>query len=221
MENNVKAISKALRVCLIFGAVISAIQIMPSFEEIGLLIAAEAGNFNNESELIEAFDAAYERGTIVGYFYFAVYALSAVLFCIWTFRANRFVRDAGAKNLRHSPGWSVGWFFVPILSFWKPYQAMSDLSRASSSPADWASVRRNGVLPLWWAAWIGSIVFGALVNRAAIVGADSSEIAIHVGIAGASIIVDLMWAVTFVLAYVVVSHVSTLQDALYKNGNRT
>jgi hypothetical protein len=54
-----------------------------------------------------------------------------VLFCIWIYRANSNARQLGATDMQFSPGWSVGWYFIPIANLWKPYQAMCEIWRAS------------------------------------------------------------------------------------------
>lgn len=57
-------------------------------------------------------------------------------------------------SLPDTPGWAVGWFFIPIASLWKPYAAMRDIVQAS--------IMREGppgfLLPTWWTLWILSTV---------------------------------------------------------------
>jgi len=33
--------------------------------------------------------------------------------------------------MEYTPGWSVGWFFVPLYNFYKPYRAITELYLAS------------------------------------------------------------------------------------------
>lgn len=180
---------------------------MHLLDEIGIIGA----KFQSESELLDALNSISQRGAIVGYVYIAACVLSALLFCIWTFRANRFVRYLGARNLRYSPLSSVGWFFVPLLSFWKPYQAMSDLSRASVSPRAWSSIKRDIKLPVWWTVWITAIVFGAVVNVAALGVNEYSELDIQSLIVKMYIISDSLWVTMFLLGFVNISQISKAQ----------
>ena len=53
-----------------------------------------------------------------------------------------------------TPGWVVGWYFIPIAWFWKPYQAMREIWQASVSPADWKQQVGSPLLVWWWALWI-------------------------------------------------------------------
>ena len=44
------------------------------------------------------------------------------------------------QGMKFSPGWSVGFYFIAILGFWKPYQAMKEIWQASKNPSSWQSV---------------------------------------------------------------------------------
>lgn len=45
-----------------------------------------------------------------------------VVFLCWVYRANYNCRQWGAAGMRFTPGWSVGWFFVPIMNLFRPLQ---------------------------------------------------------------------------------------------------
>lgn len=85
-----------------------------------------------------------------------------VVFCCWIFRANKNARALGAERMRATPGWSVGWWFIPIANLWLPYVATKQIYQASdpdAGPADWVSSAVPWFLPWWWAAWIvGGVV---------------------------------------------------------------
>jgi len=57
---------------------------------------------------------------------------------------------ASPKLLEDTPGWAVGWYFIPIASFWKPSVAMRDIVRASTLEAGLP----GWLLPSWWTLWI-------------------------------------------------------------------
>jgi len=57
---------------------------------------------------------------------FELVALAAVILaCIWQYRAASTARALGFPA-KHSPGWGVGSWFVPVVSWWMPYQAIRD-----------------------------------------------------------------------------------------------
>ena len=88
----------------------------------------------------------------------AMFLITAVIFCRWIFRANQNVRALGANGLMATPGWAVGYFFVPILCLWKPYLAMKELWKASRNPIAWREIRRGSAFPAWWTLFIFSNV---------------------------------------------------------------
>jgi len=88
---------------------------------------------------------------------------------------------------------------------------MSDLSRASVSPRAWSSIKRDIKLPVWWTVWITAIVFGAVVNVAALGVNEYSELDIQSLIVKMYIISDLLWFTMFLLGFVNISQISKAQ----------
>jgi hypothetical protein len=78
---------------------------------------------------------------------------NAWLFAGIAIRSWRSGRPVPPKSPQDTPGWALGWYFIPIASFWKPYVAMREIVNASTV--------REGlpryVLPVWWALWILSL----------------------------------------------------------------
>jgi hypothetical protein len=77
---------------------------------------------------------------------------NAWLFAGLTRSAWRAGSSSSPKFLEDTPGWAVGWYFIPIASFWKPYVAMRDIVRASTLGAGLS----GWLLPSWWSLWIFS-----------------------------------------------------------------
>jgi hypothetical protein len=78
-----------------------------------------------------------------------VIALAGVVVaCIWQHRAASAGRALGVPS-RHSPGWGVGAWFVPVVNLWVPYAAIRDCL-----PAD--DPHRPRVLA-WWIAWLVAV----------------------------------------------------------------
>jgi hypothetical protein len=82
-----------------------------------------------------------------------------VVFMVWVYRANVNARALGAEWMEYSPGWSVIWFFVPIVGLYKPYFVMKELWKASS-PGSETSQRLSKVSPLLAAWWLVGLVEG-------------------------------------------------------------
>ncbi|MYL07577.1 MAG: DUF4328 domain-containing protein [Gemmatimonadales bacterium] len=77
-----------------------------------------------------------------------------ILVLMWIYRANYNARQLGAADMRFTPGWAVGWYFIPIGWFWMPYLAMREIWRASVNPADWGAAPVSPLLRWWWGLWI-------------------------------------------------------------------
>jgi len=82
-----------------------------------------------------------------------------VVWCIWQHRAQRNATELAGGGLRFTPAMAVAWWFIPIASLWKPFQAMRELWRASHGPA-WVSDPTWVVLGWWWATWLLSFLSG-------------------------------------------------------------
>ena len=114
----------------------------------------------------EAIDRRFNIFRVV---FLATLLPAVVATLMWLHRANRNLRPLGANELRFTPKWAVGWFFVPILNLVRPYQAMSEIWRASDSLVDlaadgtaWKRARVSPLVGLWWAAWLAAGLVGNL-----------------------------------------------------------
>lgn len=77
-----------------------------------------------------------------------------IMFCVWLYRSAANNRALGASGLKYSPGWTVGWFFIPFANLVMPYRTVREVWLASQDPADRAD---RGAAPLvlaWWGTYI-------------------------------------------------------------------
>jgi hypothetical protein len=108
--------------------------------------------------------ASTDRLNALGVIEAVVMLVIVVLWLVWQYRAQSNLSTVGAENLRYSPGWAVGWWFIPIANFAIPYLTVRELVKASNPEAgaiDWAAVRTPAIIPLWWGAWIAHIVLAS------------------------------------------------------------
>jgi hypothetical protein len=90
---------------------------------------------------------------------------TGVVFCVWTYRAYKNLRLLGVRGLKHSPGWVVGYFFIPILNLFRPCAVFLEMWKASDpdAPLDDAYAwqhRSGGVLVGWW--WACYLISGVI-----------------------------------------------------------
>lgn len=89
----------------------------------------------------------------------AIRVLCYLFFAIWLYRACKNAWLLDAPRIQITPGWSIGYYFIPLLNLWKPYITMKQIRSAS-----YASDRALGkLLPTWWTSWLGFLLLGAII----------------------------------------------------------
>jgi len=94
------------------------------------------------------------------------FVIFLVLYLVWLFRSKRKSVELGAHDVRYTPGLAVGCHFIPFANLFMPYQAMSELWKASLNPADWKTQRGSAVAVVWWLFWI----LGGIAGYAVMIG---------------------------------------------------
>lgn len=78
---------------------------------------------------------------------------TGISFLMWQYRSVANLPALGIDDCRYTPGWSVGWWFVPVMNLFAPPQIIGDLWRASDSRAQigtWKSVGFPALVGWWW-----------------------------------------------------------------------
>ncbi len=111
---------------------------------------------------------------VVTAFALAIVAIvNIILWCMWLHRAARNVNEAGFDRFEFTPGWAVGWHFVPFANLVQPFRVMRQIWNASAADAN----DLDGSAPnvnLWWGTWLASGILGNASTRIA-QQAESSE----------------------------------------------
>ena len=102
---------------------------------------------------------------LLGLLNLVIFITTVVFFCMWTHRANRNARALGATHLQFTPGWAVGWFFIPIANLWKPRQVMREIWHASHNPQAGPDETTPTVVSNWWTLWLLTNILGQLAFR--------------------------------------------------------
>lgn len=80
---------------------------------------------------------------------------TVVFFAMWIYRAAANVVAADIAGFDFTPGWAVGWYFVPFANLVQPFLAMRKIWNASHTGGGDLN-RGDPILTLWWAAWLTS-----------------------------------------------------------------
>lgn len=121
---------------------------------------SEIGFFRSHPDLVSAVSESEDiwppndLSDVIQIATFAIFLLSIIFSCRWIYFSGKNVRALGATGLAISPGWAVGWYFIPIANLWKPYQAMKEIWQASRDPLDWKHQQPSSRLSTWWTMWL-------------------------------------------------------------------
>lgn len=89
---------------------------------------------------------------------------SVILVSMWTYRAMKNLHIVGAVAATMSPGWAVGWYFIPFANLWKPFEGMLQIWRESHRLAG-RSEKVAAYVGWWWATWIVSNILANISLR--------------------------------------------------------
>ncbi|MEM7052292.1 MAG: DUF4328 domain-containing protein [Acidobacteriota bacterium] len=151
-------LTQAVRFWLGLGVVLAVVAIVSS---------VMVTNFLSSDVLTPAEAESHDsRQLVVTGLQLIVHLITVVFFARWIVRAHRNAWAFGGEKLRMTPGWAVGYFFLPLLNLWRPYQGMKDLWQASHNQASWSSLAAGAILPLWWLLWLLAGALQSLAGRA-------------------------------------------------------
>jgi len=136
-----KVISKILIVCLILQGISTISYTFVYYLFYQSALSNNLTSINQLSHLLQ----------LVAAVVLIIMIVTIIMFCIWT---NRSMKNTWALNQFTSqlikPGWAVGWYFIPIISLWKPIEAVQQMRNACSP-----SLKHFSLAP-WWTFWIVS-----------------------------------------------------------------
>lgn len=147
-------------ICL--QAAMAVVGMVSGYMEYSLLQDYADDVFQSEAMARAAGDSNDLRQAIVVWTQILITTISAVFILKWIYRANYNAHELGASNMTFSPAMSVGWFFVPIMVLWKPYQSMVQIWKASHEPVNWRSAKGHPIVGIWWALFVVTVVIGCV-----------------------------------------------------------
>lgn len=126
----------------------------------GLYMAAVVANLGVVFAILGGFTAFDPYGGPSDVAVFITFFIAALTFAVWTWRVVGNARSF-EPSMNATPGWAIGWYFVPVASLWKPYSYLEETWDASSP-----TMRRHAstLLRWWWGLWLASGIAGAIGN---------------------------------------------------------
>jgi heme/copper-type cytochrome/quinol oxidase subunit 2 len=108
-----------------------------------------------------------------GFLEIILLVLTAVFFLMWQYRAYKNLPALKIRNPEFTPGWTVGYWFIPILNLFRPFQIIRELWNESDPDFDPElgflshSLGAPTIISWWWAFWILSRIGGNISNTLA------------------------------------------------------
>ncbi len=205
-----------VKVLLLATLVISLVGIFSGLLQLGLLEQAENGDIS------EAQAAANDaRQQLIGIVQVVLYLATGVTFLAWFHRVHKNLSGLGSRELKYSPGWAIGGFFVPFLNLVRPLQVMREAWHASDPAglerdmgSSGSTVRNQLGTPTlvgwWWAFFLISGFLGNTVMRMSFT--ENPTIAQLRALTSFMIISDLWDVPLALLAIGLVSRITSWQD---------
>ncbi len=129
--------------------VLTAWAVVSDLLQIQMLLGFGEGA-HSPSDVHDAIVANDTRQLVTRLSRLAVTGVAGILILLWTYRANANARGLGATGMQVTPGWAVGWYFVPLANLIKPFDAMREIWRASANPPAWWRHPAPRLLGWWW-----------------------------------------------------------------------
>jgi len=86
-----------------------------------------------------------------------------IIYFVWLYRAYKGMVSLASGRPQSSPGWAIAYYFLPILSFYKPLQIAQEIYRLTDPNPRVANSGKPPALYLyWWLSYIGAQLTGVV-----------------------------------------------------------
>lgn len=151
---NSRFITKLVKYCLFLILVISIATIVANFMQINLLNNYFLKDYYSEETFIVLADKNDQRIELIGIIKLIIVISSPFLIGRWFYISAKMNHLLEKKDLTITPGWSVGWYFIPFANIVMPYHSLTETYKASFDREDWQNQPTSIDIPIWWAAFL-------------------------------------------------------------------
>ncbi len=194
----------------VFGLIAIA-SIISTIAEIGLLQRINSGEFVSDAEAV----SNDNRQRAIGLLYSTAFVAAAIAFLVWIRRASDNLARLGVREQRFSPGWAVGWWFIPFAWLFRPYQVMKEIWKGSypeidaKNPDAWTDSPTSRLLGPWWGAWLLSLW---AANSLSVLFSSDATVSDLIVSGYRSVASDAIGTVALVLVVILMRRITSNQD---------
>ena len=149
----------------------------------------------------------------VGLLQVAFLIAAGIPFLMWLHRTYRNLGSLGTTG-QYSPGWAVGYFFVPILNLFRPYQVLTEIW-SGSDPSQHTQDNSLSIPPEgptlvmgWWGLFLASGFLSNSASRMMMREETTSGLQLATGV---MLLADLTSVVAAILAILMVKRIEERQ----------
>jgi hypothetical protein len=172
MDENFREPGGAARAATIALAVFIAVDIIFGLGEAYLIWAIDGFQANENG--IDVLERSDTIGMITGIGFMLAYLGAAIFSGRWIYRVNKNARARNEGWMTISPGWNVGYLFVPFANLLLPFRGVRETMQVSADPQAPEAIEVPALLRLWWGAWLAMGVLGQISFRL-LMGAETLE----------------------------------------------
>jgi hypothetical protein len=101
--------------------------------------------------------------------YSGITTVAMVFFYLWVYRTCKNLYAFEAGKPKYSPGWSVGWFFIPVVNLVMPFLVMLEILKKSGTKNTETTAGGENKpsllwIILWWALHLISLAVGTALT---------------------------------------------------------
>ena len=195
---------------LAISGLLIVVMIFTSLNERRMLYSIQEGAFSSTEEMMAAaeFSDLLQGGMAI--LFLLAWLPAMVVSLVWIYRSACNAHALSRARVHPTPGWSVGWYFVPLANLFKPYSAMKEIWAASSNPQDWKRLPTPTILQLWWFFWVTGAILGRVSFKMSMKAEDVGSL-LQANLVG---LVDSLWSLPLLVVFgVMVQRLTAMQLA--------
>lgn len=116
-------------------------------------------------EAAYAFQASFGIFMLLSFLVLGTWILAIVMTCLWVYRAGNNLHTLEMPGLDYTPGWYVGWFFIPLAWWVMPFFTLREIGKASASLRDkqnWKNAPVPSMLIVWYVLFLANFGYSVL-----------------------------------------------------------
>ncbi len=199
----------------LISGIISAISLFSKFLQSQLINKVINGGYVSLAEA----EANDNRELVIGYIHLVIVLIGLILFLMWVYRTNKNLHSFNYPVLEFTPGWSVGWFFIPIACLFQPYRAVSEISRASNPNIDSTlepikNIPTPFIVVLWWVFFLITNIVARIASRFITDDSTAREL---LNVTYAYMVSDTIDIIGIAITIMMIRAISNSQQLRYQN----